>query len=120
MLDTLQETVNANAALVRRGRWSNFVMLLGIGEQTWLVTIQNGRIARCAVEDQRVLQYDFAIHGPEEAWQKFWQKMPPPMHHDLHALIRAGKMRIEGDIDLMLGNMLYIKILLETLRGRLS
>ncbi|MEM9061368.1 MAG: hypothetical protein AAGD13_12975 [Pseudomonadota bacterium] len=119
MIDALPELVNANAALVRRGRWASFTMLLGIGAENWLVTIENGRISACEREDLQVSACDFAILGTEDAWLKFWQQMPPPMHHDLHALIRAGKMRLEGDIDLLLGNMLYVKILLEQLRGRI-
>lgn len=119
MIDALPELVNANASLVRRGRWASFTMLLGIGETNWLVAIDQGRITDCHPEDLRVSTCDFAILGTEDAWQKFWQAMPPPMHHDLHALIRAGKIRLEGDIDLLLGNMLYVKILLEQLRGRI-
>ena len=55
---------------------------------------------------------------PQNAWRKFWQAPPPPMHHDLHALMRIGAIRIEGDVDLLLANMLYLKIMLETLRGK--
>ena len=118
MIENLPDLANANTALVRRGRWLNAVMLLGIGQENWLVTIQEGRITGCKREDIRVSTCDFALIGTEDAWQKFWQPMPPPMHHDLHALIRVGKLRLEGDIDMLLGNMLYIKILLETLRGK--
>ena len=119
MIEKLPDLVNANAALVRRGRWLNAVMLLGIGDQNWLITIREGRITDCKREDIRVSACNFALIGTEDAWTAFRQKMPPPMHHDLHALIRVGKLRLEGDIDLLLGNMLYLKILLETLRGKI-
>ena len=119
MIEQLPELVNNNPGLVRRGRWTNAVMLLGIGTQNWLITIQEGRITRCVVEEIRVSSCDFAILGTEDAWRKFWQQMPPPMHHDLHALLRTGALRLEGDIDMLLGNMLYLKILLETLRGKI-
>ena len=117
MLDTLPDLVNANPALVRRGRWTHATCLIKIGDQGWLVRIDAGRIT-VQPETWRVSDWDFAIKGPEEAWRKFWQAMPPPMHHDLHALVRTGKFRLEGDIDLMLANMLYLKLVLETLRGR--
>lgn len=119
MLDALPDLVNANEALVRRGRWTRATMLIGIGEQNWLVRIEQGRIS-VATETLAVSDWSFAIRGPEEAWRKFWAKMPPPMHHDLHALVRAGKFRLEGDIDLMLANMLYLKLVLETMRGRIQ
>ena len=117
MLEALPDLVNANPALVRRGRWTHATCLIEIGEQGWLVRIDAGRIT-VQRETWRVSDWDFAIRGPEEAWLKFWASMPPPMHHDLHALVRTGKFRLEGDIDLMLANMLYLKLVLETLRGR--
>ena len=119
MIGKLQELVNANEALVRRGRWTDAVMLLGIGAENWLVTIRAGRIEAVEAEDLAVSSWDFAIKGTEEAWAAFWSPMPPPMHHDISALVRAGKVRLEGDIDMLMANFLYVKLLLETLRGRI-
>ena len=34
------------------------------------------------------------------------------------ALVREGSMRLEGNLDLMMANFLYLKLMLETLRGR--
>jgi hypothetical protein len=117
MIEELPALVNGNEALVRRGRWTDADMLLAIGEREWIVRIRAGRIALAAVEF-RVVSHDFAIRGTEEAWRAFWQPLPPPRHHDLSALIREGKMRFEGDLDLMMANFLYLKLMLETLRGR--
>jgi hypothetical protein len=119
MIEHLQDLVNSNPALVRRGRWTDAVMLLGIGEANWWVTIRAGRIEGIIREDWAVSGFDFAIRGTEDAWQKFWMPMPPPRHHDLSALIREGKMRFEGNIDLLQANFLYLKLILETLRGRM-
>ena len=118
MIEPLQALVNDNPALVRRGQWTNAVMLLGIGERNWWVTIQAGRIESIRQEDWAVSGFDFAIRGTEEAWRKFWMPMPPPRHHDLSALIREGKMRFEGNTDMLQANLLYLKLILETLRGR--
>jgi hypothetical protein len=117
MIEQLPGLVNGNEALVRRGRWTNADMGLSIGEREWTVAIREGRVSVAPVS-LRVVAHDFAIHGTEEAWRAFWQKMPPPRHHDLSALIREGKMRFEGDLDLMMANFLYLKLMLETLRGR--
>lgn len=119
MIKDLPDLVNNNPALVRRGRWTNAVMMLGIGENYWLITIKEGRITACDQQTLRISAFDFAITGDEAAWRKFWQEAPPPMHHDLHALLRIGAIRIEGDVDLLLANMLYLKIMLETLRGKI-
>ena len=119
MIEKLQALVNDNPALVRRGRWTNAVMLLGIGDDNWLVTIRDGRIEQITPEDWTVCPWDFAIHGTREAWEKFWSPMPPPMHHDISALVRAGKVRLDGNIDMLLANFLYLKLVLEQLRGKI-
>jgi hypothetical protein len=117
MIEALPGLVNGNEALVRRGRWTEADLLLGIGEREWIVAIRQGRVSVAPVE-LRVTPHDFAIRGPEEAWRAFWQPVPPPCRHDLSALVREGSMRLEGDIDLMMANFLYLKLMLETLRGR--
>jgi len=117
MIEKLQDLVNGNPGLVRRGRWTNAVMLLGIGDANWIITIRAGRIESIAPEDWTVSAYDFGIRGTADAWQKFWSPLPPPMHHDISALVRAGKVRMDGDIDMLLANFLYLKLVLEQLRG---
>ncbi|MEM7058945.1 MAG: hypothetical protein AAF557_15260 [Pseudomonadota bacterium] len=117
MIEKLQDLVNGNPGLVRRGKWTNAVMLLGIGNANWIITIRAGQIEAIAPEGWTVSPYDFAIRGTEEAWEKFWSPLPPPMHHDISALVRAGKVRMDGDIDMLLANFLYLKLVLEQLRG---
>ncbi|MEM7188377.1 MAG: hypothetical protein AAF439_02085 [Pseudomonadota bacterium] len=118
MITALPDVVNANPALVRRGRWTDADMLFESGDDAWVVAIRAGRIEAVTPVDLQVTSYDFAIRGTAEAWEKFWSSPPPPMHHDLHALIRAGKVRLEGDLDMLQGNLLYLKLVLESLRGR--
>ena len=119
MIEQLKDLVNANPALVRRGRWLDAVMLLGIGEANWWVTIRAGRIEAIEREDWAVSRFDFALRGTEDGWTQFWADPPPPRHHDISALVREGKMRLEGDIDMLQANFLYLKLVLEQLRGRL-
>jgi hypothetical protein len=116
MIDQLQRLVNDDPALVRRGRWTNADMLLEIGERGYVLAIRAGRIETVAPVEMRVSRWDFAIRGTEEAWAEFWKPMPKPRHHDLIALIREGKMRFEGDLDLLMANLLYLKLMLEAPR----
>lgn len=116
MIDQLQTLVNGNPALVRRGRWTNADMLLEIGEDGYIVEIRQGRIEAIRPVEMRVADWDFAIRASAEAWAEFWRPMPKPRHHDLIALIREGKMRFEGDLDLLMANLLYLKLVLETPR----
>lgn len=116
MIDHLQALVNNNPALVRRGRWTDADMLLEIGEDGHIVEIRQGRIDAIRLVTMRVADWDFAIRASAEAWAEFWKPMPKPRHHDLIALIREGKMRFEGNIDLLMANLLYLKLALETPR----
>jgi hypothetical protein len=116
MIEHLQALVNSDPALVRRGRWTNADLLLEVGERGHVLSIRQGRIDRLTPVDTNVSSWDFAIRGTAEAWAEFWQPMPKPRHHDLIALIREGKMRFEGDIDLLMANLLYLKLILETPR----
>lgn len=119
MIEKLKDLVNANAALVRRGRWTDMRMLLAIGPAHWILTIKSGEIKALEREEWDVSGFDVALRAPAEAWTAFWQPLPPPMHHDLSALVRAGKLRIEGNTDLLMANFLYVKLMLEQLRGKL-
>ena len=44
MIEALQQRVNADAALVRRGRYLTTTFLLEIGPTAWLIAIFEGRI----------------------------------------------------------------------------
>ncbi len=117
MIEELPALVNGNEALVRRGRWTDADLLLEVGDRGWIVSIRAGRVEIAPVE-YRVTPHDFAIRGTEDAWRAFWSPVPPPRRHDLSALVREGSMRLDGNLDLMMANFLYLKLMLETLRGR--
>jgi len=116
MIEHLQALVNSDPALVRRGRWTDADLLLEVGERGHILAIRRGRIEAVTPVATSVSAWDFAIRGTAEAWEEFWKPKPKPRHHDLIALIREGKMRFEGDLDLLMANLLYLKLVLETPR----
>ena len=113
MIEKLQNLVNEDAALVNRGRWMNADMILQIGDVGHLVEIRKGRIENISPANVYVTPYDFKIRGTEEAWQEFWKPLPKPRHHDIIALIREGKMQMEGNIEMAMANFLTLKLMLE-------
>ena len=48
MIETLQQRVNADAGLVRRGRYLTTTFLLEVGRTSWLISIFEGRIVQVA------------------------------------------------------------------------
>jgi hypothetical protein len=89
MIEALEARVNGDAALVRRGRFLTTTFLPSS---------------------------DFALRAPEEEWQKFWLKRPPPGSNDLLALIKRRVLRAEGDLPVFMANLRYFKEALAKLR----
>ena len=113
LINRLAELVNGDPALVRRGRWLHADMLLGIGDAAYIVAIRDGRIDGISDANVYVTPHDFALRGTEDGWAEFWKPLPKPRHHDIIALIREGKMTIDGNVELAMAHFLYLKLMLE-------
>jgi len=122
MLERLAELVNGDAVLLRRGRFLSTRFLVGVGEVEYLVDVREGRIERVERGPFVMPSWRFALRGSAEAWSKFWQRVPPPGHHDIFALSKCGLLKIEGDLHPLMANLLYLKSVLAAPRrlGRAS
>jgi hypothetical protein len=109
MIERIPDLVNADANLVRRGRFLNTTFLVEIGEAGYLVRIVEGRVVAVTPGPFITPNYSFALRAPREAWETFWRKVPPPGFNDLFALFKRGLLRIEGDLHPFMANLLYIK-----------
>lgn len=119
MIERLSELVNADEGLVRRGRFLTTDFLVEVGETPYHVSVEHGRIASVTRGPVLMRPWRFAIRAPEDAWREFWQPVPRPGYHDLFALTRFGRARIEGDLQPLMANLRYIKDVLAAPR-RLS
>ncbi len=117
MLERLADAVNANAALVRRGRTLDTTFLVEIGTTGWLVTVEKGRIAAVVPRTAVMPNWSFALRAPESAWAAFWQVVPKPGFHDLIALIKMRHLKAEGDTKLFMTHLRYFKEALGSLRA---
>lgn len=108
MLESLAETVNADAALVRRGKYVNATMLWDLGDERYAVAIENGRVI--SVEKPHVMvTWTFAVRAPLVEWQEFWRPDPKPGSHDIFALLRRQVAVVEGDLRPFMANLMYFK-----------
>ena len=112
MIEKLPDLVNADAALVRRGRTLTVDVLIEVGRTPYYLSIERGRVARIERGPLLTRSWAFAIRGSEDAWRQFWLPMPPPHFHDLFALAKRGEFRIEGDFYPLMSNLLYLKAVL--------
>jgi len=117
MIDRLAIRVNADAALVRKGRFVDVTFLLEVGEQAWLVTIDRGRVAEVLKGPFVMPRWTFALRASADGWARFWAPDPEPGWHDLFALIRHKQLRAEGDLHPFMANLFYFKGVLGSLRG---
>lgn len=114
-ISALPDLVNGDPVLVRRGRWLTTTFLLEIGEDKHLVSVHEGRITGI-VTPGLTPSWTFAFRAPAEAWEKFWQPVPEPGYNDIFALIRWGRMRLEGNLQPLMANLLYLKEVLASPR----
>ena len=108
-IDRLLECVNADAALVRRGRFVTLAFLLGVGDHDYVVTIAQGRVV--SVERRRLATITgrFTVRAAAPVWQEFWTAVPKRDHHDLLSMLAAGLAKIDGDLLPLMQNLQYFK-----------
>ena len=120
MLERLPDLVNADAGLVRRGRFVNTTFLIGIDDTNHLVRVVDGRVVSVTTGPFITPHYSFALRAPREAWEKFWQPTQPIGFTDIFALVKNKLLRIEGDLHPFMANLLYFKDVLASLRKEAS
>jgi hypothetical protein len=117
MIEALQERVNGDPGLVRRGRYLTTTFLLEIGRSAWLVAIYEGRIVSVTEGPFVMPSSAFALRASEAEWAKFWSSRPPPGSHDLMALIKRRALTAEGDLQVFMAHLRYFKEALAKLRA---
>ena len=109
VLEQLAELVNADAGLVRRGRYLSTTFLVETGATAWLVSVHEGRVTRVERGPFLMRAWSFAVRASEEAWQRFWAPVPAAGWHDLFAMTKGGQATVEGDLRTLMANLRYVK-----------
>jgi hypothetical protein len=109
MIDSIARLVNADAGLIRRGRFVDTTFLIAIDDDYSLVRVQEGRIVSVTPGPFITPDYSFALRAPREVWEKFWQPLPPLGFNDIFALVKQKLMKVEGDLHPFMSNLLYFK-----------
>jgi hypothetical protein len=118
VLDHLADLVNADAGLVRRGRYLSTTFLVETGPTAWLVTVHEGRVTRVERGPFLMRAWSFAVRASEDAWRRFWEPIPAAGWHDLFAMTKGGHASVEGDLQPLMANLRYVKdVLAKPRRG---
>jgi hypothetical protein len=118
VLDRLAELVNADAGLVRRGRYLTTTFLVETGTTAWLVSVHEGRVTRVERGPFLMRAWSFAVRASDDAWRRFWEPVPAAGWHDLFAMTKGGQAIVEGDLQPLMANLRYVKDVLAKPRRR--
>jgi hypothetical protein len=110
--ERLRALLRMDDALAARGQFVTVTVLIESGAEQSLVTIDRGRVTAVAAGPFVMPAWTFALRADEDAWRRFWSAPPAPGFHDLFALLRGKRLRIEGDLHPFMSNLLYFKDLL--------
>ena len=109
MIELIPKHVNADANLVRRGRFVDTTFMVAVDDIYYLLRIQEGRVTKVTQGPFITPDYSFSLRAPRDVWEKFWQPLPPIGFTDVFALIKQKLMRVEGDLHPFMANLLYFK-----------
>ena len=109
MIDSIPKHVNADANLVRRGRFVDTTFMIAIDQTYYLLRIQEGRVTKVTPGPFITPDFSFALRASRAVWEKFWQPLPPLGFTDVFALVKQKLMRVEGDLHPFMANLLYFK-----------
>ena len=116
MLERVAEIVNGNEGLVRRGRYFSDTFMLEVGETQYLIKVLQGRIETVELGPFVMRSWTFALRATEDVWQRFWEQLPKPGYHDIFALLRLNRIVLDGELQPMMANLLYVKEVIATPR----
>lgn len=109
LFERLPALVEANADLVKRGRFLSTDFALVIGATPLLVRVAAGRVTSVARGPFLLRPWTFSITAAPETWLKLLKPVPDPGTHDLMALSKVGLARIEGNLQPFMANLQVIK-----------
>ena len=94
--EALPRLVAADTDLVRRGRFLTCDFELGVGSQPLLVSVASGRVPAVARGPFLLKPWLFAIRAEPDVWLRFLEPYPAAGFHDLMALTKVGRARVEA------------------------
>ena len=74
-----------------------------------MIEVCQGRIESVELGPFVMRSWTFALRATEDVWQRFWEKLPEPGYHDIFALLRQDRIVLEGELQPMMANLLYVK-----------
>ena len=116
----IAEIVNRDDVLVRRGRFLDADIHVGVGGLAFIMPVRQGRIGAIEPATALMRPWTFSVRAAAEDWQGHWQEFAAPGWYDILAMKKHGRMTIEGDLKPLLQNLQYVKDVLAAPRRALQ
>jgi hypothetical protein len=114
MMDNLIAQLNSDDMLAIHGSYyTTHISILG-SDQDYHFDITQGKVS---AGENRPPETGFSLVGTPEVWSRYCEDIPPTEHHELGALLGAGHISVEGDMQTMQSNFMYVRRLLEIWRN---
>jgi len=108
-VDTLRSPAARTETLARQGRTFSADWIVRIGGTAHLIRTEAGRVTGCEPGLPLLRSTRLSVNGTPRAWHELWKPMPRAGWHDVFALYKRGEMQFEGDIQLFLAHLQYLK-----------
>jgi hypothetical protein len=95
--------------LLRLGQLFSETVLLEVDGSEFYLGFDRGSLSNLTVGPSRKTPWRFALRVDGEALAHFWQDAPAPGFHDIFALVKIGRARIDGDILALVKNLRFFK-----------
>jgi hypothetical protein len=109
LFERLPSLVEANADLLRRGRFLTTDFAIVVGTIPLLVRVESGRVTSVTRGPFLLRPWTFSITALADTWLALLKPVPDPGTHDLMALSKTGLARIEGNLQPFMANLQVIK-----------
>lgn len=97
-MEAFRETVARDPELAVIGNWFNVDMGLVFGERRYVLKVRKGKIEEIIPSPRFDVRTQFQMRAPMAVWQRFLSEPPPPLYHDIFAMImRVPEFVLEGD-----------------------
>jgi hypothetical protein len=117
-MNAWQDTVNSDSTMAIIGKYFTTDFLIGFADKEFCVSVREGRIERVTDNLSIETPWKFALRAPVESWEKFAQRVPPPMYNDIWAMAHPlhGRLQMDGDVKILWQNMRALMWMLALMR----
>jgi hypothetical protein len=105
----MQRQLNDAPYLVRMGRQFSETVLIDVSGAEHYLSFRDGRLESVVAGPSRKTPWRFAFRTDAEALAAFWQTLPEPGFHDIFAMVKIGRGRVDGDILALVKNLRFFK-----------